>query len=310
MKSINELKVLINQVVEDVSEDIVEISTVEELVELSSVAGGAAEFGASRKKKPQNESISRKSIIEEQYMRKIIRKLLIEKTNNENQIRAHIRTLIKESEISDTHPHRSTAINVLEKVLKKVIPNLRPIYKSMTTDPKQRNSFRAHFLKAVYDSLKPDKLHSQYLQGDPSGVQSALMAAPVGLDEQEEEAEGDADIDQALKDVEVEPEPEKPEDKKIPVEDDDTPSDEEKFGAGLEDMDETGRNMSFEAYKNNSTYMKGPYDALANPQDKEVYVEYLMTNLMLYFDKFDDELKTIVDAPKSAEYEKMKQAGE
>ena len=33
------------------------------------------------------------------------------------------------------------------------------------------------------------------------------------------------------------------EDRKIPVEDDDEPSPEEDFGTGLEDMDETGRNI-------------------------------------------------------------------
>ena len=95
------------------------------------------------------------------------------------------------------------------------------------------------------------------------------------------------------------------EDRKIPVEDDDEPSPEEDFGTGLEDMDETGRNMAFTSFKKVSQYILDAYDSLANPKDKEVFTEYLITNLKLYFDKFEDELQNTVEEPTSQSYQQQ-----
>ena len=84
------------------------------------------------------------------------------------------------------------------------------------------------------------------------------------------------------------------------------PSPEEDFGSGLEGLDETGRNMAFTSYKKVSQYILDAYDSLANPQDKKVYTEYLITNLKLYFDKFEDELQNTVDEPTTPEYDQSK----
>ena len=75
--------------------------------------------------------------------------------NEEETLRKIIRKYINEGDISDVHPHRSTGINTLEDVLKKAIPTLRMDYKRLTTDKKQRDSFRSHILNAVVDSLAP-----------------------------------------------------------------------------------------------------------------------------------------------------------
>ena len=98
------------------------------------------------------------------------------------------------------------------------------------------------------------------------------------------------------------------EEKKIPVEDDDKPSDEEDFGSGLEEFDETGRNMAFTSFKKVSQYILDAYDSLADPKDKDVFTDYLITNLKLYFDKFEDELATSVDEPTTPEYDQTKEA--
>jgi len=45
---------------------------------------------------------------------------------------------------------------------------------------------------------------------------------------------------------------------------------------------------------------------LANPKDKEVFTDYLLTNLKLYFDKFEDELQNEVEEPSSEIYDKTK----
>ena len=52
-------------------------------------------------------------------------------------------------------PNKSTGINVLEELLKKIIPVLETDYKSLTTNSEQRNSFRAHIINAVVDTLTP-----------------------------------------------------------------------------------------------------------------------------------------------------------
>ena len=58
----------------------------------------------------------------------------------ELRLRKAIRGILKEGDISDMHPHRSTGINVLEDVLKKMITTLRTDYKRMTTNRNQRES--------------------------------------------------------------------------------------------------------------------------------------------------------------------------
>ena len=98
------------------------------------------------------------------------------------------------------------------------------------------------------------------------------------------------------------------EDKKIPVEKDDEPSEQEQFGSGLEGMDETGRNMAYTSFRKISQYILDAFDSLANPKDKQVFLDYLVTNLKLYFDKFEDELQSTVEEPTTKEYDQAKQA--
>ena len=63
-----------------------------------------------------------------EYVRMKIGETLKEHKNHQKQVmkeelrlRKVIRELLKEGDISDMHPHRSTGINVLEDVLKKMI---------------------------------------------------------------------------------------------------------------------------------------------------------------------------------------------
>ena len=57
--------------------------------------------------------------------------------------------------------------------------------------------------------------------------------------------------------------------------------------------------MAFTSYKKISQYILDAYDSLANPKDKEVFTDYLLTNLKLYFEKFEDELQNQVEEPES-----------
>ena len=319
MKNLQSLNLLIEQTMEEVDVEIVEINTLAQLYELSGMSGGAVGgYGAPMKKdEEQNDMKTRENIVTERLLREYIRNKIKSKLNEdqnkvlreEKVLRQVIRKLIREGDISDVHPHRSTGINTLEDVLKKAIPTLRMDFKRLTTDKKQRDSFRAHIIRAVADAIKPMEANDQYLQGG-GGTPSSLLDEPLGNLE-EESTEVDDEMLAALEeqDIEVDITGDElaidDEEKKIPVEDDDQPSPEEDFGTGLEDMDETGRNMAFTSFKKVSQYILDAYDSLANPKDKEVFTEYLITNLKLYFDKFEDELQNTVEEPTSQSYQQQ-----
>ena len=250
----------------------------------------------------------RDELIAEGYIRKIIRNKLKKKLNYENQLRSLIKKLLVEGDLSDTHPHRNTGINTLEDVLKKSIPTLRTDYKKLTTDENQRKSFRAHILKAIVDALKPEAVNAQYLQGDEAGS-TALLSEPTG-DEEKIDDEIDSELsalEEAEIQVDITNDDEAGDDKKIPVEDDDEPSPEEEFGSGLEGMDETGRNHAYTSYRKISQYVLDAHDSLANPKDKKIFLDYLVTNLKLYFDKFEGELQKTVEEPTTPEYDQAKE---
>ena len=323
---------------------IVEIKTIEGLKELSSMGGGAGQGHAGTQKNPpfgrqkdieefnkqqeEEQRLKEEEDLEEEQMREEIiieRKLRSHirgrlksiiseqkriQIQEEQTLRKVIRQILKEGDISDIHPHRSTGINILEDLLKKMIPTLRTDYKRLTSDESQRQSFRAHLIKAIKDSLVPSQVNDKYGSGGEAG--GALLSAPVE-DETSDEEDLMSALEEAVRDalseveVEITDETEPgDENKKIPVEDDDTPSDEEAFGAGLEGMDETGRNMAFTCFKKVQQYILDAYDSLANVEDKKIFVDYLITNVKLYFDKFEDELQKTVEEPTTDEYEKAK----
>ena len=240
-----------------------------------------------------------------EYIRKNIKKINLEEQKKEFELRKIIRKLLKEGDISDIHPHRSTAINTLEDVLKKAIPTLRTDYKRLTTDVEQRKSFRAHILKAMKDSVAPSLNNAKYGSG------GTLLSEPsnLGGGEQEEEKETkdlDAELN-ALEEADINivddenPQDKPDEEKKLNVEPDEEPDEKEDFGAGLEGMDETGRNMAYTTFRKISQYILDAFDMLANLKDKEVFIDYLLTNTKLYFDKFESELQNTVEEPESPE---------
>tara|TARA_R110002110_G_scaffold73084_1_gene194108 strand:+ start:471 stop:1226 length:756 start_codon:yes stop_codon:yes gene_type:complete len=218
--------------------------------------------------------------------------------NEELRLRKVIRELLKEGDISDMHPHRSTGINILEDVLKKMITTLRTDYKRMTTNKNQRDSFRAHMISAVKGALAPSLVNDTYLQ-DPDSLVMAEPPPELGNEEPMD------DLDLQLQEIDIDIEGDGEVDKKIPVEDDDQPDEKDEFGGGLEGLDETGRNMAFTTFKKVSQYILDAYDMLANVEDKKIFVDYLITNMKLYFDKFEQEIQKDVDEPTTQQYDSM-----
>ena len=231
-----------------------------------------------------------KEIKEEQRLRKVIRGLLKEyfkeknakKLIEENRFRKIVRNLIKEAlsaDVADEQPQRSTGINVLEGVLKNVIAIIEDDYKSLTTSKEQRDSFRAHILNAVDNSLKPSD-----------------VVMDAGEEELEEEVAFGIDVE---------------DDKFIPVRDQDVEepeeTEEEAF-QDIEDMDETGRNFASITFNKVENQIIDAYESLADQKDRNLFQDYLLTNLKLYFDRFEEELQPTAVEPESPDYSKNKDA--
>lgn len=243
------------------------------------------------------------------HIRKKISKMYSENQKKEYELRKVIRSLLKEGDISDVHPHRSTAINTLEDVLKKAIPTLRTDYKRLTTDASQRQSFRAHILKAMQDSVAPAMNNAKYGEGgallsEPTNLEADEVADEAGEDLADTEEEGGLEDELAAleeADVQIDLTDKEDDEKKLNVEPDEEPDEKSDFGGGLEGMDETGRNMAYTTFRKISQYILDAFDMLANTKDKEVFIDYLLTNTKLYFDKFESELQKTVDEPDSPE---------
>jgi len=241
-------------------------------------------------------SIDRTEFMEEQLLREHIRKainIVLDKNekkakaqlNEEKQLRTVIRKLILQEKeaVADESPHNSTGINVLEDLLKNIIPVIEKDFKRMTTEPTQRESFRAHIVKGAEDLLAPPEVNLT-----AGGDQAPVMEQEEGV---EIEIEDDPTEDNAFIDI-----------------DGDGVPDEEEDAFGIEGQDETGRNFAELTFKKVSQQILDAYDLLSNSQDRTLFHDYLLTNLKLYFDKFENELKATVPEPTTPEYEAEKDA--
>lgn len=232
---------------------------------------------------------------EEQVLRENIRRLIAfvkrKKETNVDQ-KAKLReivdkiilqekTILQEAATPDNDPtpNKTTGINVLEDLLKKIIPILEDDYKLLTTDLEQRNSFRAHIVNAVVQSLAPAQANDQ---AESDSVQEAVEVS-VGDDDEMPEEFIDINKDTEVPEKEVSPE--------------------EEFGSGLEGTDETGRNMAYQSFKKIEKAILDSYELLSNADDRELYYDYLLANLKLYFDRFEEELSTSVSEPTNQAYD-------
>ena len=76
-------------------------------------------------------------------------------------------------------------------------------------------------------------------------------------------------------------------------EEESAPDEREEFATGV-DGDETGRNMAYESFKKIESSVIDSYELLSNPEDQEVFYDYLIANLKLYFDKFENIINTFI----------------
>jgi len=223
-------------------------------------------------------------------IRSIIRHVKSKRLNEENELRQIIRKMmdfeLAEGQTPDVDPapNKSTGINVLEELLKKIIPILETDYKSLTTNNDQRQSYRAHIVNAVDNSLTPARLNNQAV----SAVDSDLEEVEINV--------GDPEPDKKFIDIRTDAE-------KNAAEEDEDPRD--SFGSDLEG-DETGRNMAYQSYKKIESSILDSYELLSDPEDQELFYDYLIANLKLYFEKFEEELANQVTEPSNQAYDMAK----
>ena len=248
------------------------------------------------------EHISRAIRVVQEKRRKQKRSSLKE----ERELRSLVRKLLVEAD-ADKAPHKSTGINVLEDLLKKIVPVIEQDYKQLTTDPTQRESFRAHVINAVQNTIAPVAASDE---GDDES-QEEEESAPgddyevMGLDEIEVVTGDDAEELEAGGDVEADSEGEEDlgDDAFIDI---DAGSGEEGDTFGLAGEDQTGRNFAQATFDKIEKQITDAYSLLAADEDKELFYDYLITNLKLYFDKFEDELSSGLPEPTTPEYENEK----
>jgi hypothetical protein len=254
--------------------------------EISSMAGGSVQgyslpLGAKPDHKEEDE--------DEKKLRSIIREICrraIKKTNHvdENlELRKLIRRLITEAKKEvESAPHSSTAINLLEELLKQILPGIETDYKTLTTSEEQRESFRANLLDAVSKLLSSEDVNAE--AGTEMGMDVPLEEIDIKIDDEETT----------------------PDDMFIDIDDDGKIPEEAEEAFGIEGQEETGRNMAAKSYDKIEKNIVDSYAILSDDKDRKTFRDYLITNLKMYFDKYEAELSTEVVEPTTDEYEKEK----
>ena len=236
--------------------------------------------------------INRDNFISELILREHVRRRILtkhqQKLVTENKFRNLIKDLLSEAEQGEA-PSESTGINVLADLLKKIVPVLEDEYRMLTSSPEQRTSFRAHIIQAVKNSLAP------IVANNAEGVNESfeyeidfsLLSEKITIDVGDDEAE---EVEGEFIDIE------------------DTTEEEDEFG--IKDQNETGRNFAKGAFDKVEKQIVDAYDKLGDENDRKLFYDYLLTNLMLYFDKFEDELIAELPQTSTEEYEQEKEAEE
>jgi hypothetical protein len=271
--------------------------TERKIKEMSAMSAGSVEGGG----RPNDEEtlireeedemseymIDRKTFLEELAVREAIREKLQRKyqhaVDEEQMIREAIRDMLNE-DVTEA-PYKSTGINELETLLKKIVPVIEPDYKSLTTSEDQRESYRAHIIKAVQNALAPGGAVSR----DSRDVKALDLPDEDTFDVGDVEEDIEIQMGEPDKFIDIDPQAkEEPEEK------------EEDFK--IDGQEETGRNFAMMTWERIETNIVDSYRKLAASSDRDLFYDYLIANLKLYFDKFDDELAAVVTEPESEIY--------
>ena len=270
----------------------------DEIEEMSAMAAGNVQISAAKSSYKKNKPKRRKNKMknQEKRLRAKIRESLKEffKTKSqyheseiatileEHRLRKHLRNLVfdqallNESEDPNLDLHDSTGMNKLKELFANtnILSTLRTAFQSLQTEREQRLSFRAHIIQWTKDTLAPVRTNDQAGQGE-----SVSEAIDIDI----EGVEGFIDAD----DGSIE---------KKPQDDGKSSMD------PIEGQDTTGRNEAVGVYPKIETSITSYYAILDDSGDQELFYDYLIANLKMYFDKWENEISKNIQEPESEEY--------
>lgn len=254
----------------------------------------AKDAKATAVKKVLSESFNATELTEEQKLRQVIRKLLIKEAGQ----------------------HDNTGVNYLDQMFKNtnLLDALRTGYQALTTDAAQRESFRAHIINAVVNALAPERAmggrnaDDQVLQDPDAEVQIGDESAEDSGDPLDALSEALGVLIEEPVEINVGDAVGAPDEGEMIPEEEPEESEEEEFAKGLEgpvaDMeDKTGRNAALETFKTVEKHIKKYYGLLGNDDDRKKFYDYMITNLKLYFNTFEEEMAGEPTEPTTPEYE-------
>lgn len=257
----------------------------------------------------------------------------VELAKNKVRLRTIVRNILLQeaTDVNTDTPNRSTGINVLATTLKLVIPILKQGYEQLTTSPDQRRSFRAHVIQNAINTLVRVDLttgsEEERRAGDqereevqmPENPEVAPGEEPLPEETPEEapapevpeETLEEQDIETDVQDdkfIDIEPKEPEPEPEPAPK----GATNVAKAVSGQKEfvkiggLDDTGMEMAQRTFPKVQKQIADGYAMLSLKSDKEDYADFLVANLKMYFDQFDQEQNTSLAEPTSPEYEKAK----
>ena len=250
--------------------------------------------------------IDRQQFVEELKLREQIRraiKIIREKKEakakavleEEMKLRTVIRSLLNEKE---GEGDESTGIAFLRRDLKKILPELEEAYTSLRTSVEQRKSYRAHVLNAIQNLITVSDTNFNATPDKDPGEEA------VGIEEAIDVNIGD-DAPDVNKRIDI--------GREKPEEENEVDAEKAKEESELEDFaiageDRTGAVEALRSMKQIENVIKKTYNGLFDQNDRDLYADYLLTNLQLYFDEFEEELQAVIPEPDNPDYDQRKAA--
>tara|TARA_Y100000296_G_scaffold23988_1_gene28347 strand:+ start:2448 stop:3308 length:861 start_codon:yes stop_codon:yes gene_type:complete len=216
-------------------------------------------------------------------------KILAEQSQEE-ELRIVIRELIGEAQsaVSTAAIHDNSGLNALEDLFKNT--NLLSVfergYKALTSKKQQRDSYLAHWLSGLKKMLAPEEERKEAdqkldaVKGNERGSIDLSEDIDIGISDNPKD-------DPAFIDIE-EPE-EKSEEEK------------EKEEITVPGLDKTGRNKAYTDLKNVEKTTLKIFDGLDDIDDRDPFEEYLLKNLFLYADVYENDLDDEPEIPAGVE---------
>ena len=232
-------------------------------------------------------TINRQTLIAEELIRTHVRQRIERKIQAESVIRRTVKKILTETEAGSDEPSEYTGINVLADLLEKIVPVVENGYKMLTTSEEQRESFRNHIIHAIKNTLRPidaattaEKL-PEYFEFEFD----SMLLEKIKIDLTPEDDDAADNVEGEFIDIAA-------------PEDDDF--------VQIDDQNETGRNFAADTFKKVEKQIVDAYDMLADEKDQDLFYDYLITNMLLYLDKFEDELQETLPSVTTPEYEQKK----